>query len=240
MQEVYLGDITEFSEISGFSKYLINRDGLVISIASGEPKVVSIWISKTGYPSVTLRRDSDGKKENKNVHRLLAEAFIENPNGYSYVRHYDDDKLNNDLNNLVWGTAKDNRADMIRNGHDTCQIPVYCYENDTTYPNGREAAKALGCTPSAITFACQGKIGNIHKHHVCYEKDKEEKLSNLDEWLKERTGKKPLYGQDMSTGNVYEFESRNEAAAYAGIPACGISLVVNHPTKLTHGWKFWE
>lgn len=120
------------------------------------------------------------------------------------------------------------------------QIPVYCYENDTTYPNGREAAKALGCTPSAITFACQGKIGSIHKHHVCYEKDKEEKLSNIDEWLKERTGKKPLYGQDMSTGDIYEFESRNEAAAYAGIPACGISLVVNHPTKLTHGWKFWE
>lgn len=50
-------------------------------------------------------------------HRLMAKYFIDNPNNYPIVRHLDDDRTANYLENLAWGTMKDNSADCKRNGH---------------------------------------------------------------------------------------------------------------------------
>lgn len=72
-------------------------------------------MDKTGHLGVMLR--IDGKDFYVYVHRLMAKAFIPNPNGHPIVRHLDDEKWNNDIQNLSWGTMKDNSADCIRNGH---------------------------------------------------------------------------------------------------------------------------
>lgn len=50
------------------------------------------------------------------LHRLMAMYFIDNPNNHPIVRHLDDDRNNNSLDNLAWGTMKDNHADAKRNG----------------------------------------------------------------------------------------------------------------------------
>lgn len=60
-----------------------------------------------GYLIVGLTLSS-GKRIVKSVHRLLAEAFIDNPFNYSDVNHIDGDRLNNNLNNLEWLTHGDN------------------------------------------------------------------------------------------------------------------------------------
>lgn len=52
------------------------------------------------------------------IHRLVAEAFIPNPEGLPLVRHLDDVKENNHVRNLAWGTHEDNAQDAIRNGRD--------------------------------------------------------------------------------------------------------------------------
>lgn len=52
----------------------------------------------------------------KYVHRIMAEAFVPNPNNYPIVRHIDDDPSNNIIDNLAWGTNKDNTWDSIYNG----------------------------------------------------------------------------------------------------------------------------
>ena len=59
-----------------------------------------------GYLKVNLK--SNGKRKNCFVHRLVAEAFVENKNGYRYVNHIDYNKLNNHSNNLEWCTQKQN------------------------------------------------------------------------------------------------------------------------------------
>ena len=47
----------------------------------------------------------------------MAEAFIPNPDNHPIVRHWDDDPSYNVIENLSWGTQKDNMHDAVRNGH---------------------------------------------------------------------------------------------------------------------------
>lgn len=74
-----------------------------------------------GYKIVSLTRD--GKTKMRFVHRLVAEAFIPNPDNLPMVNHKDEDKTNNFLENLEWctneynlsyGTAKKRRLKKLR------------------------------------------------------------------------------------------------------------------------------
>ena len=61
---------------------------------------------KTGYYLVCLHKDK--KPHTKTVHRLVAKAFIENPNEYPQVNHRDCVKTNNHVDNLEWCTREEN------------------------------------------------------------------------------------------------------------------------------------
>lgn len=67
-----------------------------------------------GYMQVTLQRK--GARERFKVHRLVASAFIENPEGKPEVNHKDGDKWNNAAQNLEWATRKENNRHALDTG----------------------------------------------------------------------------------------------------------------------------
>ena len=88
-------------------------------------KIIRSTINNSGYHCVTLRKD--GKSYCKTIHRLVAEAYISNPNNYSDVDHIDRNKSNNTIPNLRWISHKDNmnnydRSNAIKKQKETCRI----------------------------------------------------------------------------------------------------------------------
>lgn len=63
-------------------------------------------INKYGYYYLSLSKD--GNRKSHLVHRLVAEAFIDNPNNLPQVNHIDENKLNNNVDNLEFITLEDN------------------------------------------------------------------------------------------------------------------------------------
>ena len=73
------------------------------------------------------------------VHRLVALAFIYNPDGHLLVRHYDDNPANNRVENLKWGSYKNNAQDSLRNGKNYLANQTHCI-NGHAYADGDHRA----------------------------------------------------------------------------------------------------
>ena len=88
--------------------YKISNMGRVKSIKFNKEKILFLQKDKYGYLRVGLRKM--GKLKNYFVHRLVAEAFIPNPNNLPIVNHKDENKQNNCVENLEWCTVKYNNS----------------------------------------------------------------------------------------------------------------------------------
>lgn len=104
-----------WKDIPGFEGiYQISNAGNVKSFirngkySSGEPHLLKPGITR-GYASVALWKGKS-KKKTVLVHRLVAAAFVPNPNNYQEVNHKDENKLNNNADNLEWCTRAYNMS----------------------------------------------------------------------------------------------------------------------------------
>lgn len=87
-------------DIKGYEGiYQISSNGGIYNVR--EFKNVSTFIKKDGYECVALT-DAQGKVKQHRVHRLVALAFLPNPNNENVVRHIDGNKTNNSVTNLIW------------------------------------------------------------------------------------------------------------------------------------------
>lgn len=109
------------------------------------------------YKKVTLCDPILGPKDFR-IHRLLAEAFIPNPNNYPVVNHIDGNKLNNQLDNLEWCTQQEN---IIKHHRSSKHTKIYCKELDMVFNGQGDAADYLKqhIKPSAsgagVFYACK-------------------------------------------------------------------------------------
>lgn len=127
--------------------------------------------SNRGYFKVYLNKN--GKMKTFNVHRLVAQAFIENPNNYPCVNHKDENKINNIVDNLEYCTVAYNnvygtRVDRV---NESRSKPIYCLETDKIYKSIKECAKELNLHYSAIIYVLKGKYKHTGGYTFRYAKD---------------------------------------------------------------------
>ena len=102
-----------FVMVPGYNdRYLVSNRGRIISLNSGAE--MAQYVQKNGYAAVKLR--THNVKRTFLVHRLVASAFVSNPNGLAEVNHIDGDKLNNSAENLEWVTHSQNMKHLIEVG----------------------------------------------------------------------------------------------------------------------------
>lgn len=88
--------------------YMVSNTGLIKSLHWSKEKPLKQVIRSNNYQYYFVGLLKNGKRKYFAVHRLVASAFIPNPNNYEQVDHLDGNKLNNNANNLEWVSAKEN------------------------------------------------------------------------------------------------------------------------------------
>lgn len=150
--------IEVFKEIKDFESYKISNLGKVINKNGQELKHRTL--AGRGYKQVTLW---DGKRHHKKyIHRLLAEAFIPNPNKYRTVNHINGDKLDNTLSNLEWCSDEKQQRETFRLG--LKKVGTYISDDDiyTIYDMFFEQ----NIKPKRISEILNKPFGTIRK--ICY------------------------------------------------------------------------
>ena len=102
-----------WKEIVGLNgRYYISSEGRVLSLCLDGYKLLQPFVCGDGYLYVDLRKDGVDLKSR--VHRLVAEAFIENPENKPIVHHRDTNRRNNKASNLIWMTSTEHIAEHQR------------------------------------------------------------------------------------------------------------------------------
>ena len=126
---------------------------------------LSLTTHSSGYIVVNLRKGN--KSITKRVHRLVAEAFLENPNNKPVVDHIDGNRINNKVSNLRWSTSQENTLNP--NTFNKAKISLIksiktrvksVYKLDSNYKvlekfdSAEDAAKAMNCSSTFIHRCC--------------------------------------------------------------------------------------
>lgn len=94
-----------WKQIKDFKDYEVNEDGEVRSLKYGKQVILKGRLSKDGYLRYSLRKD--GKAYEYKGHKLVAEAFIPNPENKPTINHINGDKTCNKKWNLEWATREE-------------------------------------------------------------------------------------------------------------------------------------
>lgn len=161
-------EVDQFGRVFGLDRSIVVVDGNRTYTKNLTGKQMKQSMHDKGYKTVSLTKD--GKTTMLFVHRIVAQAFLPNPDNLPMINHKDEDKTNNFLENLEWCTAKYNanygtgierHARKIRGRESEKKIAVIQRSIDGYFMNWHssvtEAAASVNGAAGAISAVCKGK-----------------------------------------------------------------------------------
>lgn len=160
-----------------FGKYEVSNLGNVRNSNTG--KILKPIEDKYGYLCVCLHER--GKNYYKKIHRMVAQAFVENKEDKHCIDHIDGNRKNNVYTNLRWVTPKENSNNPITLAkiREKCRPPkntpkpVICVETNEEYLSIIDASKSRNIDDSCIAKCCKGKRQTAGGYHWKYKYEKE-------------------------------------------------------------------
>lgn len=166
--------------IKGFENYSVSTLGKVINNTTGKVKKGTDNYSGKGYLYVDLY--NNGKRKRFFIHRLVAQAYIPNPENKPYINHKDGNPKNNRVENLEWctplenvehankvlGVMKQYKKANAKRQKAVKQIDVVTQKVVAVYPSMREAERQTGIKSSYISRICKGKFKQCFGYSWCY------------------------------------------------------------------------
>lgn len=221
--------------------YSIREDGVVMRTST--QRVVRPSINPdTGYLYVGLWKDNKGKTAS--VHRLVALAFIPNPNNKPNVNHKDSDRTNPHKDNLEWATQSENILHGYEHGfmsqaHKRKLLPhMYDLIIQMLIDGGTQSYAA------AYFGISEGRLSVNLKAHLLNHPDKELVAQALKQQKNIRnkhanTGKEVQVIQlDLLDNYIQKFPSYSDACRVTGVPSGNIVNVIKGRCKTAGGFKW--
>ena len=199
--------------------------------SDNEYKVVSISIG-------------NGVMKNKRVHRLVAEAFIPNPENKKYVNHIDGIRYNNTIENLEWVTPSENAIHTRRSGligvQKTRPVRQYNLNGDLmmTFNSATEAALECDCHQSKIVEVCKGNRRTAGNYQWRYD---DLQIDHLPPVPVPSCTKKRVAQYDKENNLIAVYESYRAAAIAVQGTSSAISRICSGTPGLhTHKGFIWK
>lgn len=153
-----------WKDIDGYDGlYQISNLGRVQSFRGNTPRIMKAFNNgknQSGYLSINL--SYKGQRTPYLIHRLVAKAFIPNPDNLPQVNHKDENRLNNNADNLEWcGSAYNNSYGTFQERRKTKisrKVGKFNLNDEllSVYPSAREAARQNNVDQGGISLCCRG------------------------------------------------------------------------------------
>lgn len=150
-----------WKNIDGHPDYYISNFGNVYS-QKKDGKMLTPYLDQFGYYMLHLWENN--KQHAAKVHRLVADAFIPNPDNLSDVNHKDENKTNNRVENLEWCSRKYNLNYGTRNERANASrkkgvvmLDSKTFEYIKSFPSAIDAERETGINAGNIAMVCSGK-----------------------------------------------------------------------------------
>ena len=207
-------------------------------------------VNKKGYLQVDMRYG--GKRHIARVHRLVALAFIPNPDNLPEINHKDENKKNNRIDNLEWCTHLYNirYGTGSARGKESLKYDINQYDFSgkliRQWRGMNVLARTLGIESTCVLRSCKGETRTYNGYIWCYADDPwlDEKVQETVEWLKRgnhaRYGKGTTVRQYDPHGKlVATFHSLREAERATGVSSCTLSWHFKRRKECTlNGYKW--
>lgn len=107
-------EISNLGNLRGIDRLVVHKRHPILTYRMQYGRPIRIFINDAEYYRISLRKDD--RYHNRLIHRLVAQAFIQNPNNYKEINHKDFDTLNNKVDNLEWCDRIQNASHAAKNG----------------------------------------------------------------------------------------------------------------------------